>query len=38
LAVETDLVKRQTIECLLAEEEVKLARTLADKTGARKGP
>lgn len=33
LAAETDPVKRQTIERLLAEEEGKLERTLADKAG-----
>jgi hypothetical protein len=31
LSTETDLVKRQTIECLLAEEEAKLARVAAGK-------
>jgi hypothetical protein len=36
LAAETDSVKRQTIERLLAEEEVKLARILAEKVGTRK--
>jgi hypothetical protein len=36
LAAETDPVKRQTIQRLLAEEEAKLARALADKAGARK--
>jgi hypothetical protein len=38
LAAETDPVKRQTIERLLAEEEAKLARALADKAGTRKQP
>jgi hypothetical protein len=36
LAIETDPVKRRTIERLLAEEEAKLARARADKT--RPGP
>jgi hypothetical protein len=36
LAAETDSVKRQTIECLLAEEEAKLVRMLAEKAGTRK--
>jgi hypothetical protein len=31
-----DPVKRQTIECLLADEEAKLARALSDNAGARK--
>jgi hypothetical protein len=38
LAAETDPVKRQTIERLLAEEEAKLARALAGKARARKDP
>jgi hypothetical protein len=38
LAAETDPVKRQTIERLLAEEEAKLARALAGKVGTRKEP
>jgi hypothetical protein len=36
LAAKTDSVKRQTIERLLAEEEGKLARILAEKAGTRK--
>jgi hypothetical protein len=36
LAAETDSVKRQTIERLLAEEEAKLARILAEKADTRK--
>ena len=36
LPAETDPVKRQTVEHLLAEEEAKLARAIADKTGIRK--
>jgi len=38
LAVETDPVKRQTIERLLAEEETKLALALAKKTKRRSRP
>jgi hypothetical protein len=36
LAAETDPVKGQTIQSLLAEEKAKLARALADKAGAPK--
>jgi hypothetical protein len=36
LAVGTDPVKRKTIECLLIEEEAKLAWAPADNAGARK--
>jgi hypothetical protein len=38
LAAEMDPVKRQTIERLLAAEEAKLTRTLAEKAGTRKEP
>jgi hypothetical protein len=38
LASETDPVKRQTIERLLAEEEAKLGRARADKAGIQKRP
>ena len=35
LETETDLVKRRTIQRLLAEEEAKLALALANKTGSK---